>query len=317
MRVLQNEDRPPCVGTYEADHEICNGNPRGKTSYEQRACAWRDRCVGLQAYAQEYELSPLDVAASQDPKSLEALCVTYVERYSIKEGVIGALPEGEVPALPPPVLVEDPDAGVEDEPGDVLAHEGESAKHHGRGVPRPDSHGTYASRRRRKAAKKAKRRKKGVKPSTRYTVPLNDEVLGLGAHFERHLKKLFAKKHRVRSQRSKRVLARPGTIYAIDRTNTSRYVSWYCLQARGRDQAIACVRFKPALQRLDIEVPVDVDDLRAVLLPKQFKRLRVRPLNDGQFHALCTHLDHEATALVVEALAKLVANGKLELSASV
>jgi len=288
-------DPPACVGGYEQAHAICDGDPDGKTDFDRRACLWRDRCAGLLAYATEFELETSDVVAGQDPASLARMCDEHVVRYAVKDGIVGGLPAGEAPVLPPRPA-DDPDDAVPAEPGDVIAAEGEGAR-------------SNAPKRTRRAPK---RKKKGERSSSRYTVPLNDDVLELAKHFERQLRKHF-KKCRFRPQRSKRVLARPGTIFAIDRTTTSRYVSWYQLPEAGRDQAIACVRFKPALKRIDVELPVTVDVLRTACASREFKLLRVHELNDGQFRCVCTHLDAEGTALVVEAIARLANHGKIRI----
>jgi hypothetical protein len=144
---------------------------------------------------------------------------------------------------------------------------------------------------------------KSKRPVTRPMPPINDEVRALHDHFEQTLRDFFPDRRFASGQR---VLVKPGTFYSIDRLRGSQYISWYCTVAKGRDRALACVRFKPGLVRLDIQLPASVEELKSFLGARLFKRLQPKPFIDGQFKSVCMHLDREGVAECAEVLRRLV-----------
>lgn len=153
-------------------------------------------------------------------------------------------------------------------------------------------------------------RKNGPKKRRARLNQIGEDMAQLHAHFVDQLRERFPDR---RFANGARVLVRPGTFYPIDRTEGSAYISWYCTTERGRDAAIACVRFKPGLGTVDIELPVELDRLQGALGKRTFKRLNAKPIHDGQFRTLCMHLDLEGVGLCVESIRRMVDDGILRL----
>ncbi len=145
-------------------------------------------------------------------------------------------------------------------------------------------------------------RSKAKVRSPRKKQPLAEDILLLGAHFEQCLRDEFPNG---RFARNGKVVARPGTFYAVDRTRASHYVSWYCTRAKGPDQAIACVRFKPRLKQVDLALPVEADALKTLLKPRTLRELSPRTSVVGQFQTVCKHLDREGIGLAVSAIRRM------------
>lgn len=56
---MSNENKivPNCIGSYESGSVICNGNPQGNTTYDRRACLWRDKCSAFKEYLHDRKKS--------------------------------------------------------------------------------------------------------------------------------------------------------------------------------------------------------------------------------------------------------------------
>jgi hypothetical protein len=258
---------PPCVGTFERNHSTCNGDPRGTCAEDLAPCAWRNRCAGLQIYCDREGKLPEVVVASLAFDRFVDLCEGYVEKFQITEGI--STGDGEEKAPPEP----QPKAPPADPPAPPSK--------------RPEK------------APSQRNNRKPAKPKGK----LPRELTALQAHFAQCLKDRFPGR---RFASGKRVLVKPGIFYPVDRVEGSHYISWYCTARTGQDIALACVRFKPRLNCVDIGLPVEPDELKAFLGEERFKRLQVKPYKTGQFLSLCTKLDMEGAALVAEAVHSLV-----------
>lgn len=153
------------------------------------------------------------------------------------------------------------------------------------------------------AAKPARSKKTSTKREPPQHVAAVVSAHALLKHFEILMRDTFTTR---RFSVGDTVLVRPGTFYPIDRSEASRYISWYCVNGKGWDIALASVRLKSRMQRVDIQLPVVLSELQAFTKPHIFKKLNARDQPDGQFKILCRHLDREGIAFVVQALHKLV-----------
>lgn len=284
---------PACVGTYEAGHTTCDGDPHGATEEERVACAWRNRCVGLSLHCIESGARPEEVVGAVSYETLVALCEARVETA----GIVAGRPENARDQATP--TRETPASASPDEPAS-RAFEGV------RDRPVKPAKAKPA-----KPAKPAKRKSwrvwrapvsKGTRPIRSPKGPLPDAVLALSTQFENALRDYFPGR---RFSAGKRVLVKPGTFYTVDRIRGSHYVSWYCVAPRGRDIALACVKFKPRLGCVEIELPIDGDELRAFVGATVFARLNVKPFSNGQFRCVATRLDSVGVTHVAETIKQL------------
>lgn len=256
---------PACVGHFDAQDVICNGDPQGASVEERAPCAWRNRCAGLQILCEETGQASEIIVASLAYPALVALCETKIREHHLEDG------------LPRPTKQERREATAASSPPVEEVRERKSNKR--RVAPR---------------AKHDRYKKTGNE--------LPDDAKALHDHFEQVLRDFFPER---RFGTGKRVLIKPGTFYPIDRVAGSQYVSWYCTVAKGRDIALACVRVKPRILRADIQLTVSVEELRKFLGAKTFKKLSPCDFKDGQFKLLCKRLDREGIALCAETIRKL------------
>lgn len=267
---------PECVGTFEVENTICNGDPNGSTPEQQAPCAWRNRCAGLQAYCLESNAQPEVVVATLDYERLVGLCEAKVEQLGISKGIVGGPPE------------EAPVASGDVQPAGAS--------------PRVETPKPKAPKKRRRSAPQVRGRGPSGGTSKR-RLPLAEDLLTLGAHFETSLRDLFPERE---FATGKRMIVRPGIFYPVDRTKGSHYVSWYCTSRSGSDHALACLRFKPRLGKVHLGLPVKLEDLKAFLGARTFKRLNLSEHHAGQFFALANGLDAEGLALAAEVIKQLV-----------
>ena len=268
---------PPCVGQFEVGDPTCNGDPDGEHEEDRAVCAWRNRCAGLQLHCGNQGFSADEVVATLDYKLLVALCEKQVETHRIAQGVAGG-PEAEE------------SDGKETKPADGQP-EASKAKVEKKGKPKKKTERKQVS-----PNKKSQRRVSSPKP------PMKNGMLELRAHFETTLRDLFPER---RIAAGNRVLVKPGQFYCLDRTRGSRFVSWYCTVTRGRDVALALIKFKPGLKCVHIALPVDAEEMRAFLSKDVLAVLDPQSHRDGQFRSVCKRLDHEGVALVVESIKRL------------
>lgn len=269
---------PDCVGTYELDHPVCNGDPDPDASEQDRAvCAWRDRCRGLQLFCREFSHDPASVVASYPFAGLVSLTEAQIEKHDIRNGQTAEEREAEP---------------VPDEESEVEATEPEPRKPP---TPRKPPKRSRATRK-----VPSRRSRKGV---GRQKSPLNETMLELAEHFEVLLRDLFPERTFATGNR---VVVKPGVFYPVDRVSGSHYISWYCTSAEGSDHALACIRFKPRLGVVDIGLPVEQEELRNFLGVRTYKRLSVKPYKTGQFRSLASKLDTGGVGLVVEVLKRLI-----------
>lgn len=277
---------PPCLGQFEVGDTICNGEPDGADADARAPCAWRNRCAGLQIHCAQNSYSADEVVGTLDYGALVTVCEAIVESHSIRQG-IPASADGDEEDAPEEKPVEaQPEAQPE-------ASEAKSADK-GNSPPKP-----LAKTERRLVSPNRKTERKVAKPKAK----LEDEMLALHQHFETLMRDHFPTRN---FGNGRQVLVKPGTFYMLDRTKGSHYIAWYCTAARGRDIALACVRFKPRLGCVHIELPLPIEELKGFLGAAALKRLSPKSYADGQFQTMCTYLDHEGIGLAVETIKKLV-----------
>ncbi|MFQ5473877.1 MAG: hypothetical protein ACE5FA_13485, partial [Dehalococcoidia bacterium] len=65
---------PPCVGTYEAGSEVCNGDKRSSSPQDALPCVWRNRCSALREHCARKNELPEFILATRQPGDLVLLC---------------------------------------------------------------------------------------------------------------------------------------------------------------------------------------------------------------------------------------------------
>ena len=118
--VIARSNVPTCLGHYERDDTICDGELDGATEDDKMACAWRDRCGGFRAYlistgksVEDYlTFHGEDKATVPDRDEFAEFCKDQADRFNIVEG----LPEE--PTDEEDVEDEEPEEDNEEAPGD-------------------------------------------------------------------------------------------------------------------------------------------------------------------------------------------------------
>ena len=93
-------DAPPCIGDYAPNDLTCNGNPLGVDQEDRRPCGWRDRCTGLQIYAERKETGSETIRAILSEAELVRIGDHCVRRFGVVAGqatVFPPLPAGHKP----------------------------------------------------------------------------------------------------------------------------------------------------------------------------------------------------------------------------
>lgn len=290
---------PPCVGTYEHDSTVCNGDPASSDPNEQATCAFRDRCVGLMAHAHDTGENPEKLAASLPIDQLVELTDGRVATHAIHAGRITQdPPEGfpsELVQLAEPEVVADPPAEA---PSEAPAASGDTPKAEPKADKKVAETGSEATGKAK--AKAAKSRE------------IPPEVTELYNHFVAKLKEAFP--GRPFFDDGKTVATTSGSMYPIDRSAKSKYISWYAKTPSGRDRAVALVKLKSNLKNVDVELPVDMEAAKRLLGPS-FDKVNAKPIKDGQFKVLCVGLDKEGVALCAEAIKNAAEGSDLDLPA--
>lgn len=83
---------PECLGFRRPDY-ICDGGKNTITQMMEPACAWRDRCMALQSFAQETDKQQEDLIRSKSPEQIIQLTTRLLERKgAIAKPLSGARP---------------------------------------------------------------------------------------------------------------------------------------------------------------------------------------------------------------------------------
>lgn len=149
--------------------------------------------------------------------------------------------------------------------------------------------------------KKARRRQKA---------PLPAEVVEIALHFEECLRETFS--NHAFANRG-RVVANPGTIYAVDRLKGCSYIRWYCASEYGCDFALARVRLKVRSRSVDIDIPATIEQLFQNVDRRIWDQLKPTLRKDGQFLSVCRSLDKHGVALVAKTLRTMANKGVFQL----
>lgn len=70
---------PPCLGFHENDH-VCDGGTDPESGRIEEACAWRDRCLALQAHAIERNVFQEDVLRGRSPDEIVVLTAELLRK---------------------------------------------------------------------------------------------------------------------------------------------------------------------------------------------------------------------------------------------
>jgi hypothetical protein len=271
---------PTCVGTYEYGNTVCDGiNDPNASYYDQVHCAWRDRCVGLKMFCQEFNHTPSAVVAAQSFVNLVELCENQVTKHNISGGVPGG----------------------RDEPKELSTEKNENVVETNSSAFKKEGTRKVSSTKANSARKKPSTRKKKTKNSK---VKIDEYTLSLGDHFTAEMKSLFPER---RFSSKKKVIVEPGVFYTLDKTKTNLYTTWYCTSERGRDYFIARLYYKPKFQKVNIALPVTIDKLEEFLGTITYKKLNLSERNLGKFKCVANRLDLNGVSLCAEVIKKLIA----------
>lgn len=306
--------KPPCVGEHEANNTVCNGDPQGQTVIDKIPCAWRDRCVGLQAYCQERHYQPATVRGALADNALIDLCEAQIKRLHIVDGKVRPADAPVVKeALPVPTLPPTPKPSVE-----LLAAIEDAKRVAQQAVEKART--PVSARARLRARPHILPSVEPVLTNSPPVSPTSNEKLAteasptsqdVEAHTEETLRRLFPEwvfAH------PKRVVAKPGTFYAV-RYPESHLVRWYCSTPKGRDQAVLSVQTKVRSRRAILGLPVAAGVLNGLLKERvNLNEVYGRDVANGQFRCVCRDLDVTGVDVVLKALRDLVDAGTVSLT---
>lgn len=272
-----------CIGEYEPDDPICNGNSDG-SAYEQAACYWRNYCAAFKIHLKEIGLGVEDfvtievVTDSGDEEHLARPKNGYNEFVALLDGVIK-------------------DYGIT---------EGVATK-----KPTEKAH--------RASAKPGDKRKKHA-PKRSVQRKAKKALAKLAAEKRAKMKDMFEwfRTHLIESLEGGYTFSTPGQaplpgkLYIVDRTEKSGYISIYCKSPKGVDVPIALVIYKTRQMKMDIRVPVEAIRYRGIN-QKTVQKLGPQPINDGLFKSTMRNLDKEGVALAAQTIAQLAKSGIIDL----
>jgi len=151
-----------------------------------------------------------------------------------------------------------------------------------------------------KTGRKKKRGRKPLPPGSRLkTYP--EELRELWEHF-----RLQLEENAERRFMEDEDLLEAGMFYVRDRTEHSGYASVYCKTDKGRDIALAAVRFKTRTKQLDIETTLSVKKSEKAATKPMMAKLKLVPFNDGQFKAIATEMNKERVGIMAELICRAI-----------
>ena len=280
---------PDCIGTYSDADEVCNGDILASDPVDALPCAWRARCKGLKQFCQDTSSSPEEFVGKCPTQDLIELCKLggYTEDTN---WVHDAAPE-EVESR------EAEEKAQTSSDNAISQEEGASAENQTKAtLSSPQQQWQNPHRRRRKSYRK--RRRTVLKP----------EILSLGDYFRELLAETFPNQ---RFAKKAEVVVRPGTFYALDRKKEGHYIRWYCTVRKGYDQGIACVKFKPRKNKVDITLPTTIGELNCLIGEEEAKKLNPRATTDGQFLTICRNIGKEGIEICMRVIRELADNGTI------
>lgn len=110
-------------------------------------------------------------------------------------------------------------------------------------------------------------------------------------------------------------VVRPGQLFMIDRSVTSRYVVFKIRATKGRDYPISKVKLKADTMTFDVILPFTVAQLSELLPPTRYRRLKFKKHFDGSaFVAKVEKAEKIHLAYLVDAIVFLAKKGKIKTS---
>ncbi len=289
---------PPCVGYYETGEEACDGDPRGTTDTERKACDWRPGCGAFKDHLKDE----------------------------------GKVQSDYLQILEEPVFDDDGDPVIDGDTGEPMLCEVGRARDGGKAfynfcVRLVQEREVLASALIQpvQPGKKSKRRKetpvRGPRGELRRKIRRGSYV-GVARKREHMLvwgEALFAELiERIGPERRKRGRGAPavGQCYVLV-TDTAPHISYrvltlYCRTGKGRDRPI--LRLRPRQERtFDVHFPVSAEILEKVLGEGLAEVGVVESWNHGYYLSRVKRVDEGGMKVAIRAAATLVRRKKIKL----
>lgn len=264
---------PRCVGQYEADHKVCDGDGASKVPAERLACPHRDVCVAVRLRMEEtgrarsaYVVQREDnagnpYAAPRNPEAFQRIVKHTLRRYGVADGRATTRPKATA------------SRGRRLAPADTgVARRGKS-----KGKPRP---------------------------------PRSQAAIEMDPWYDEWLAYIVRATGREVARLP--VEARPGQLYVRDQRRLSYYVAVYCKARRGRDVPIGCLLWRPRFCSIDVKFSVPPGEWVGIGRDTM-RMLKPVAHNDGVWVAMASLCDIGRVRLSAEVLARLICGGILKL----
>jgi len=161
---------------------------------------------------------------------------------------------------------------------------------------------------RKRPAPTARARRKSAKAVKKLAVERRIGLAALFQHFKTHL---IENLDGLKFTPPKGIVV-PGKLYAIDRAETSGYIAIYCKKPGILGVPIAQLNLRPQSVTYDIELPVEYVSFEGIG-KRTMGKINPQPISNGRFKCICKGMDAEGVALVAQAIARLIKNGRIVL----
>lgn len=99
----------------------------------------------------------------------------------------------------------------------------------------------------------------------------------------------------------------PGQLYVTDKLDTSGYVSLFCRTLVGNDVHIIRFVFKPATMTFDIQIPVEVYDIKDNLVKSTYNKLKeLKEIKNSSLRTEIKSVKCGGVALIAEIIARFI-----------
>lgn len=303
---------PLCLRKYQKRDVECNGRPRAKTKEERMSCVYRDRCVALQLLIKSRGYKARDLLklrkivdidgkrrvyafSVDDSEAFQQRLVRIIDKYGIRNGRVTIRHPSEEKSRKPRKIVNRSEAS-----------KAKSVK---------------ALVKARKEASKVIKKKAAEDLSV--TKELFDWfIVRLRNAIRKHIRDSYEE-------------AKVGELFAIDRIESSRYVTIYVKTLRLRKmgdrdsvskkkgkkkkhyvltrKSIVCVIFATSRRSLQFKITVDPETFNSVLSESSIDKIGLSPFDEGRFKAKTIPLGREGVSIMAEAIAKAKKKGIIKL----
>lgn len=141
-------------------------------------------------------------------------------------------------------------------------------------------------------------------------------VWHLHEHFQNHMIDRFGVErfaNLLHQDTVKVLVLRPGTIYPIDRVESSKYVAWMCKAVKYRDIPLAIVFLRPRSRTVNVHLPITLPVLNHRVGQSTLDKLYPQPTTGGRYRTILRGLDLERIGITVGVMKRLADLGEYDL----